>query len=103
MARIHEKRPNNLLYLKKEAILDHLLKTVHPGDLVLTLGAGDITYISDELVRKLEERLGISGLPPQRVRSSDEIKGLGTIGVIMGGPLSPGPRSLGPWPRPAAR
>jgi UDP-N-acetylmuramate--alanine ligase len=85
LARIQEKHPKNLLYLKKEEILNHLLKTVHPGDLVLTLGAGDITYISDELVRKLEERLGISGLPPLRVRSSDEIKSLGTIGVIMGG------------------
>jgi UDP-N-acetylmuramate--alanine ligase len=85
IARIREKRPHNLLYLKKEEILPYLLKTLHPGDLVLTLGAGDVTHISDELVRKMEERLGVTGVPPQRVRSVDEIKALGTIGVIMGG------------------
>jgi UDP-N-acetylmuramate--alanine ligase len=85
VARVREKRPHNLIYLKKEEILPYLLKTVHPGDLVLTLGAGDVTYISDDLVRKLEERLGVSGLPVQRVRSTEEIKALGTVGVIMGG------------------
>ena len=38
-----------VLYLKKDGIVAHLANMIGPGDLVLTLGAGDITHISDEL------------------------------------------------------
>jgi UDP-N-acetylmuramate--alanine ligase len=41
-----------LLENKKE-IVDHLLRTLRPGDLVITLGAGDIWQVSDELMKKL--------------------------------------------------
>ena len=37
----------------KGKILDHLLQTVKSGDLVITLGAGDIWQVSDELVKRL--------------------------------------------------
>ena len=37
----------------KKEIVDHLLRIVRSGDLVVTLGAGDIWQIADELVRKL--------------------------------------------------
>jgi len=37
----------------KKEIVDHLLKVVLPGDLVITLGAGDITQISEELFQRL--------------------------------------------------
>jgi len=38
----------------KKEIVDHLLRIITRGDLVITLGAGDIWQVSDELVRKLE-------------------------------------------------
>ncbi len=85
LEKVHAQRPQELAYLKKEAIVPHLLSIVHPGDLVLTLGAGDITRISDELVRALEGRVGFDHIPPARERSVDEIRALGTIGVVLGG------------------
>ncbi|MBF0122895.1 MAG: UDP-N-acetylmuramate--L-alanine ligase [Candidatus Omnitrophica bacterium] len=83
--KIRAQRQKNLTYLKKEEIVDHLMKMVHPGDLVLTLGAGDITQVSDDLVQRLEERQVLAGLPYVRNRSKEEIRRLGQIGVIMGG------------------
>ncbi|MFH0753159.1 MAG: UDP-N-acetylmuramate--L-alanine ligase [Candidatus Omnitrophota bacterium] len=72
MARIQEKRPQYLVHLKKDQIVDHLAAFVQPGDLVLTLGAGDVTQISDALVSRLTDR---------RAGAQDN----GVIGVIMGG------------------
>ncbi len=43
-----------VVYLEKDKIMEHLLKIVKPGDLVMTLGAGDITKISYELVEALK-------------------------------------------------
>lgn len=43
------------VYLKKEDIVRHLQDILEPGDLILTLGAGDITKISDELVVRFKE------------------------------------------------
>lgn len=37
----------------KKEIVDHLLRILTQGDLVITLGAGDIWQVSDELVRRL--------------------------------------------------
>ncbi len=45
------------VYLKKEDILQCLLGLVKPGDLVLTLGAGDITKLSDDFVSLLARKL----------------------------------------------
>ncbi len=41
-------------YLKKEEIVRYILKEIKPGDLVITLGAGDITKINDELAEALK-------------------------------------------------
>ena len=38
----------------KKEIVDHLLRVITRGDLVITLGAGDIWQVSDELVKRLE-------------------------------------------------
>jgi UDP-N-acetylmuramate--alanine ligase len=38
---------------RKQEIVDHLLGILRPGDLVITLGAGDITQVSEELVKRL--------------------------------------------------
>ena len=37
----------------KKEIVNHLLQIVTPGDLVITLGAGDIWQVSEELVKRL--------------------------------------------------
>lgn len=39
----------------KEAIVDHLLGIIKPGDIVLTLGAGSIWQTGEALLKKLEE------------------------------------------------
>ncbi len=39
---------------EKKEIVEHLLRILAPGDLVITLGAGDIWQVSDELLEKLE-------------------------------------------------
>ncbi len=45
----------NVTYLaNKKEIVDHLLRTIVPGDMVVTLGAGDIWQVADELVKRLE-------------------------------------------------
>jgi UDP-N-acetylmuramate--alanine ligase len=43
-----------VLYLPKEDILSHLLGMIQEGDLVITLGAGDIARVSDALAQKLK-------------------------------------------------
>jgi len=37
----------------KKEIVEHLLRMISPGDLVITLGAGDIWQVSEELVNRL--------------------------------------------------
>jgi UDP-N-acetylmuramate--alanine ligase len=44
----------NVTYLAdKKEIVEHLLRMIATGDLVITLGAGDIWQVSDELVKRL--------------------------------------------------
>jgi UDP-N-acetylmuramate--alanine ligase len=43
------------VYLHREEIIPYLLKITQSGDLVLMLGAGDITNLTDELVYRLEK------------------------------------------------
>ena len=42
------------MYLKKENITEHLLRSIKAGDLIITLGAGDIGKLSDELVQRIK-------------------------------------------------
>ncbi len=46
----------HIFFLPKEELVKHILSIVKPFDLVITLGAGDITKISDELSEKLKLR-----------------------------------------------
>lgn len=46
-----------VIYLPtREEIVEHLLLTVRPGDMILTMGAGDIYNAGVELVHRLKER-----------------------------------------------
>ena len=40
-------------FMPKDNIIGYALGLIRPGDLVITLGAGDITKISDELAEKI--------------------------------------------------
>jgi UDP-N-acetylmuramate--alanine ligase len=52
---IREHGHRNVTYLaSKQEIVDHLLRIVNPGDLVITLGAGDVWQIAEELVNRLQ-------------------------------------------------
>lgn len=44
----------NVIYLNKENIVQHLLGIIKAGDLIVTLGAGDIVKVSDALAEKLK-------------------------------------------------
>lgn len=46
-----------VIFLAKENILKHLLKIIRPDDLVITLGAGDIVNLSDELAQILKREV----------------------------------------------
>lgn len=43
-------------YLAKDEILKHLLEIMRPQDLIITLGAGDIVKVCDELVERLKRQ-----------------------------------------------
>lgn len=53
--RIQERYGAGAVYFSKEKLLAHLMETVRPGDLVVTLGAGDITQLSDQFVAAWQE------------------------------------------------
>ncbi len=55
-AKITVEYGNAAIYLKKDKIVDHLLEVVRPGDLLLTLGAGDITQLSDQFIAAWHQR-----------------------------------------------
>jgi UDP-N-acetylmuramate--alanine ligase len=39
---------------QKDELVDHLLELVKPGDVVITLGAGDIWKVGTQLLNKLK-------------------------------------------------
>jgi len=46
----------DLVYIPdREEIIDHLLATLKEGDLVVTLGAGDVWKIGEEVLRRMEQ------------------------------------------------
>jgi UDP-N-acetylmuramate--alanine ligase len=55
-AKIQAEYGAGAIYLKKERIVEHLLEVVRPGDLLLTLGAGDITQLSDQFIAAWHQR-----------------------------------------------
>jgi UDP-N-acetylmuramate--alanine ligase len=56
--RIKECAPDRKIdFLAKEKIAEHLLSIIKPGDLVITLGAGDIFKTGDELAEGLKRKI----------------------------------------------
>lgn len=43
----------NALFLEKEFLLNYLPKMLLPGDILVTIGAGDITQVGPKLLREL--------------------------------------------------
>jgi len=43
-------------YIPKDNIVEHILEMIMPGDMVITMGAGDIVKIGDELAERLKSR-----------------------------------------------
>ena len=53
--KIKEYTPDKqIFFLPKEEIVAHILECIRPDDLVVTLGAGDIVKICDELVERIK-------------------------------------------------
>jgi len=48
------------------ATAEHLVARARPGDLVLTLGAGDVTLLGPEVLAQLEARAAAQPVPEQR-------------------------------------
>ncbi len=54
-ARIKEVYPKkDVVYLPKGDVCGHIVRICRPGDLIVTLGAGDITKICDDLVSRIK-------------------------------------------------
>jgi UDP-N-acetylmuramate--alanine ligase len=52
----HDPRASVAYFPHRADIADYVAGSVHPGDLVMTMGAGDVTTVGPELVRSLQER-----------------------------------------------
>ena len=55
LKKIREYSPDKeAIYLTKESIAGHIQTIIRPGDLVITLGAGDIVRVADALAEELK-------------------------------------------------
>jgi UDP-N-acetylmuramate--alanine ligase len=82
-----------VVYLpRRSEIAPFLASEVREGDLVLTLGAGDITMVGDETLDRIQEAGGCAETPG----------GLRVTGRAIG-PPSDSPRPTPSWERPPAR
>jgi UDP-N-acetylmuramate--alanine ligase len=51
-----KKHSNNAVYLKrKEQIANYIMDIIRPGDIVITMGAGDINNVGKEILNRLKE------------------------------------------------
>ena len=87
--RIEEENPCRVVYLDKKNVLCHVIDRSAPGDLVIILGAGDITHVADELAWAVQGDKSDGQSQPRVPLTADlekyDIKQLGRIGVLMGG------------------
>jgi len=59
LRKLEESGKRNCFFLPKEEIVEYLLNIISSGDLVVTLGAGDIGRLSDELAKRIKEEIKI--------------------------------------------
>ncbi|MDD5567907.1 MAG: UDP-N-acetylmuramate--L-alanine ligase [Candidatus Omnitrophica bacterium] len=45
-----------VIYLPKDNVVEYIREIIRPGDLVITLGAGDIVKVSDELAERIKNK-----------------------------------------------
>lgn len=94
--RIERENPCPVVCLDKRDVLRHVIDRAMPGDLIIVLGAGDITYVADELAWAVRgdksdgqprTRARVNAAPVDRLPSGGDydIKQLGRVGVLMGG------------------
>jgi UDP-N-acetylmuramate--alanine ligase len=51
-----KKHSNNAVYLKrKEQIASYIMDIIRPGDIIITMGAGDINNVGKEIYNRLKE------------------------------------------------
>lgn len=48
---------NKAVFIPKEKIVDRIMETKKPGDIIITLGAGDIAKVCDELVERIKRKI----------------------------------------------
>ena len=54
----HEGHPATYYVPRRIDVVNHMMQLVHSGDLVITMGAGDVTAIGGELVNGLQNQAG---------------------------------------------
>ena len=84
VAKIRQFTANPVTYVKKEGMIEFLQDLLQPGDLVVTLGAGDITQIAQKLVKQLSLK-DLEGFDTLNFRMTILPSQFGRIGVLMGG------------------
>ena len=48
--------PDTVAYCARSEVVDYLRRIIREGDVVVTMGAGDIVRIHDEIIRQIQER-----------------------------------------------
>jgi UDP-N-acetylmuramate--alanine ligase len=70
--RLKKRTQSPVFYLPKDQVLHHLKQVAQPGDLILTLGAGDVFKIGEALAKEIESNTFISR-PSVKSKSSSKI------------------------------
>jgi UDP-N-acetylmuramate--alanine ligase len=53
--KLKDANKKEVYFVPKQKIVDHIIEIARPGDLIMTLGAGDIGNVSNELLKRLKE------------------------------------------------
>ncbi len=87
--RIEQENFCPVVYLDKKNVVRHVIDQARPGDLIVVLGAGDITCVADELAWAVQgDKSDGQSQPRAQLRTvlgNCDIQQFGRIGVLMGG------------------
>ncbi len=56
-SRIKKVKKEGVFYVSRSEVLKEMKRAISPGDLIITLGAGDVTKVSDQLINYLQTTL----------------------------------------------